>query len=120
MIYVWIGLGGFAGALSRYWLGAYIAQRWPSAFPRGTFVINISGALLLGLVIGLSGVISPALKVPVATGFLGAYTTFSTWMLETLRLTDSRSYLLAGANLLLTLAVGLAAATIGLYLGHGY
>lgn len=119
MEYIWIGVGGFAGALSRYWLGAYVAQRWPSAFPRGTFVINVSGALALGLIAGASStLIPPAVRLLAGTGFLGAYTTFSTWELETLRLMESRSYVLAGTNLLLTLLAGLAAASLGMYISR--
>jgi len=75
-----VGLGGAAGSLARYALGHVISKRIKSAFPWGTLLINVSGALLLGIVTGLDVPQSTALLL--ADGFLGAYTTFSTFMYE--------------------------------------
>ena len=82
-----VGLLGAAGAWARFSLGAAVAGRWPHAFPLGTFVVNLSGAFALGCVTGL-GIGGDALLLA-GTGLLGAYTTFSTWMLEAQRLGES-------------------------------
>lgn len=77
---VLIGIGGAAGSIIRYQIGKIIAQKRDSHFPWGTFAINISGAVLLGLVTGLDPGRNASLLI--AEGFLGAYTTFSTFMVE--------------------------------------
>lgn len=115
-----IAAGGFAGALARYWLGGVVARRRPSAWPTGTFFVNISGALLLGLLTGLTSgqtLIPEALQVGLAAGFLGAYTTFSTFQLEGLRLSMTGQGAHAAAYLLGSVLVGLLAAGLGLWLG---
>lgn len=119
--YVWIGCGGFLGAVARYWLGGLISSQVTTAFPLGTFVINVSGSLLLGIVASIgvdSGFILPALRPALTIGFLGGYTTFSTWSLETVRLVEEGSYALAAANALGSLAAGLVGLWIGLVLGR--
>jgi CrcB protein len=116
-----VAAAGFAGALARFWLGGYIAAKLGTPFPWGTFVINITGAVSLGLLTGLAGrgSVSPDLRTVIGTGFLGAYTTFSTWTLETVRLMQSGSYRLALANIGLSALTGLLAAGCGLALsGH--
>lgn len=77
---VLVGIGGAMGSLARFTLGRYVAQRSKSELPVGTFLINITGAILLGLVNGLHA--GPNITALVADGFLGAYTTFSTFMYE--------------------------------------
>lgn len=85
-----ISLGAIAGALSRYYLTLWFAQRLGTAFPFGTFFINLSGCLLMGFFVTFAlervGSIPPEVKLMVTTGFLGAYTTFSTYGLETVSL----------------------------------
>ena len=87
-----IGAGAIFGALSRYYVTILLAQRLGNRFPYGTFVINLSGALLMGFVttLALGKVISPSLQLFIATGFLGSYTTFSTYALDTANLARSR------------------------------
>jgi len=110
---------GAGGAVSRYLLDAYIGSRFPAAFPRGTFVINITGSFLLGLVTGL--VIfghGPAWTTAIlGTGFCGAYTTFSTFTFESLRLVEDGHYRRAAFNIAGSLGLGLVAAAAGLALG---
>ena len=81
-----ISLGAIAGALSRYYLTLWFAQRFGTAFPYGTFFINLTGCLIMGFFITFSlervAIISPEVRLMVTTGFLGAYTTFSTYGLE--------------------------------------
>lgn len=121
MNFVWVGLGGVLGALARYGVGALVAARWPTAFPAGTFLINVSGSFLLGLLVGLDGRrggMPSAAYLALGTGFLGAYTTFSTWSVDTLRLWQSGFPGLALANALGSLVAGLLAAWVGMVLGR--
>ncbi|HEY3366258.1 MAG TPA: fluoride efflux transporter CrcB [Symbiobacteriaceae bacterium] len=117
MKYLWIGLAGAAGALARYGLGLWVGGRLPLPFPLGTLLINVTGSFLLGLVAGLGsdrGLIPPAWRAPIAVGFIGAYTTFSTWTVETVRLFEAGRLDLALGNVVLSLALGLPAVWLGL------
>ncbi|NTV89718.1 MAG: fluoride efflux transporter CrcB [Clostridiales bacterium] len=80
MEFLYVGVGGALGALARYQLGKMISAKAKSSFPVGTFIINITGAILLGLACGLGT--GGNLYLLLADGFLGAYTTFSTFMYE--------------------------------------
>ncbi|BAY29421.1 CrcB protein [Nostoc carneum NIES-2107] len=94
-----ISLGAIAGALSRYYLTLWFANRFGISFPYGTFFINLSGCLAMGFFATLTlekvEIISPEIKLMVATGFLGAYTTFSTYGLDTIGLIRSGNLLIA-------------------------
>ena len=88
-IYLWIGLGGFLGANVRYMLTIWVAAKWGSTFPYGTLVINLSGSFLLCLLVEVFSTyltLPPSLRLALTVGFLGAYTTFSTFSYEWLRL----------------------------------
>lgn len=116
-----VAIGGVAGTLSRYWLGGVISDRWPVAFPLGTFAVNLTGSVLLGLVAGLSadrGLLPPQARLALGIGFCGAYTTFSTWSLETLRLMEAGSWGLAALNVAGSTVAGLAGAWLGLVLAR--
>jgi CrcB protein len=116
-VWVWAavaGLGGF-GAIARFLLDAIISQRASRDFPFGTLAVNLSGAFLLGLLTGLALEGTPLLLVGTAT--LGSYTTFSTWMLETHRLTEDGEVRLALLNAVLSLVTGVTAATVGRTIG---
>jgi fluoride exporter len=114
---VWtaVMLAGGLGAVARLTLDKAVSQRTRRAFPLGTLVVNISGAFLLGLLAGLA--LSPRLALVIGTGFVGSYTTFSTWMLETQRLAEERLVISAAANIGVSVALGLAAAWLGQHLG---
>ena len=116
-IWVWIGVGLLSGmaALARFLLIALVSARAAGAFPLGTFVVNISGALLLGLVTGLA--VEGDALVLIGTATLGSYTTFSTWMLETERLTEDGRLAVATFNILLSLIVGVGAIALGRAIG---
>ncbi len=107
-------MGGI-GAMTRFLVDRTVSARIDGAFPYGTFVVNISGALLLGFLGGLA--LRPDLALLVGTAFVGSYTTFSTWMLETQRLGEERQVLPAAANIFISLVTGIAAAGLGMWIG---
>jgi fluoride exporter len=111
-----VGLAAALGALARYLVDQSVAQRFESAFPWGTFVINVSGSFVLGLITGLSlhDGLSPHVVTVLGTGICGGYTTFSTFNVETIRLTEEGSLLGAAGNIAGSIAVGLLAAAAGL------
>jgi CrcB protein len=115
---IWIGvaaLGGL-GAIGRFALDATVASRLGRDFPLGTLVVNVSGAFLLGLLVGLS--LSGNGYRFAGTAALGSYTTFSTWMLETQRLGEDGETHGLLANLVLSVALGLGAAALGRAIGE--
>ncbi len=116
MKYVAIGLAGALGALSRYSLGIWIAALMPVEFPIGTLVANLTGAFLLGVVAtyGIErGRMPAAWHLPVTVGFLGSYTTFSTWTVETVLLMEAGEWAWAGLNVVGSLSLGLLAVWLG-------
>jgi CrcB protein len=116
-----IGLGGFAGAITRYLVDGAVAERTGGGFPWGTLVINVSGSFVLGLLFAMSterAILPADIRGPLMIGFLGAYTTFSTFMLESWRLVESGAWGLAIANLGGSLALGLVAVFLGLMVGR--
>lgn len=117
-----IGLGGFFGAIARYLVDGVVSERTAaSAFPFGTLVINVSGAFVLGLLATLAierSVLPSDIRGPVMIGFLGAYTTFSTFTLETLRLMEAGSWVLAAGNVVGSVVLGLVAVAAGVALGR--
>lgn len=116
-----IGAGGFAGAVARYLVDTAITQRLGQAFPFGTLVVNLSGSFVLGLLVALTaerGILPSEIRGPVLIGFLGAYTTFSTYMLESWRLVEMGAVGLAALNLLGPPALGMGAVVLGLVVGR--
>lgn len=116
-----IGLGGFAGAIARYVVDGFVAERVAGAFPWGTLVANISGSFLLGTLFALTvdrAILPAEIRGPVLIGFIGAYTTFSTYMLESWQLIGSGAYALALVNILGSAVLGLVAVVAGLTLGR--
>lgn len=113
----WIGVAcfGAVGSWARFRVGGLIAARHPSEIPLGTFVVNLTGGFLLGLLTGLS-VTGDALLV-LGTGLLGAYTTFSTWMVEAQRLGEDSKWALLWAYLVGSMLAGLAATGLGWLIG---
>jgi CrcB protein len=114
-----VGLAGSLGALARYLVGRAIAERVGGSFPLGTVFINVSGAFLIGLLFALSGrkLLAPSLYLVLATGFLGGYTTFSTMSWEGIQLIRSGSLRQSVLYIGSTVALGFAAAALGLGLG---
>jgi fluoride exporter len=116
-----IALGGAAGAVARYVLDSAVSERWPSAFPWGTLAVNLSGTLILGFLFALTierGVLPASSRAPLMIGFLGAYTTFSTLMLESWHLVEDGAVGIAVANIVGSCVLGLVAVFIGLAIGR--
>lgn len=121
MTWILIALGGAAGACTRYAVDVLVTERMGSFFPFGTLLINLSGSFILGLLFALAmerGVLSPEIRPPLIIGFLGAYTTFSTWMLQSWALIEQGAWISAGVNLVGSVVLGLAAVVAGLALGR--
>lgn len=119
--YLLVGLGGFLGAIARYALGNWAAQKWGASFPYGTLIINLSGSFVLGLFLAVAAgrlAIDPRWRLFLAIGFLGAYTTFSTYTYETMLLLLAGSWWPGLANLLASNLLGLAASLLGIALGR--
>jgi CrcB protein len=116
-----IGVAGALGAVARYALGGWIANRFPRAFPLETLLINVSGSFVLGLLFVLLTerfLPHPTLRSALTIGFLGAYTTFSTFSLETLHLIEDGAVGLAMINVVASVAAGLLAVYLGVVLGR--
>jgi fluoride exporter len=118
--YIAVGVGGFLGAIARYALGVYIGSRYGVRFPLGTFVINVSGSFLVGLVLSLLArtTASAYWRYLIPIGFIGAYTTFSTFEYETLRAIQDGQVMTALLNVGLSLAIGFIAVWAGASMGR--
>lgn len=116
-VWVWVAVAllGGAGAVARFVLDTVISRRWSGDLPFGTLIINLSGAFGLGLMAGL-GLTGHALLLA-GTATVGAYTTFSTWMLESHRLAEDGIGRIAALNIGLSVVVGVAAAALGRAIG---
>ena len=116
-----VGAGGFLGALARYGVTLLVAAVWARDFPLATFLINVSGAFVLGLFSTLAAerfAVDPHWRLFVATGFLGAYTTFSTFEYETQRLTEAGAAWWGLTNVVTSVVVGYAAVQLGVWLAR--
>ena len=117
-----VGLGGFAGAVARYLIDGWVTSHVRDGFPWGTFVINMGGSFAVGVLFGLAieRTILPAdIRAPLMIGFIGAYTTFSTLMLETWRLWETGAHVPALLNVIGSSVVGIVAVVAGLAMARG-
>ncbi|MCE1255726.1 MAG: fluoride efflux transporter CrcB [Anaerolineae bacterium] len=115
-----ISAGAILGANTRYWLGDWVSQRWGSTFPLGTLIINVSGSFLLGLFMTLATerfMLDPRWRFFVAVGFLGAYTTFSTYSYESFNLIFKGQWLPGLINLMGGSLLGLLFVSLGVLVG---
>jgi CrcB protein len=121
MTIVLIAIGGAVGSVLRYGVDTTVSRWAGAAFPFGTFVVNATGSFVLGVLFALAierSLLPPEVRPALMVGLLGAYTTFSTWMLESWRLVEDGAYLGALANLAGSVAVGLVAIVLGLAVGR--
>lgn len=115
-ILIWISLGGVIGTVLRYLITIYFEQNKTSDFPLGTFIINIAGCFVIGFVSELSvntALIRPELRLALTSGFAGAFTTFSTFVLENYKLSQDSQYFISFLYMILSVSCG----AILLYLG---
>ena len=119
--YVWIGIGGFFGAVARYAFNTWLTARWGAVFPYGTLFVNLSGSFVLCLIIAMlsRGVdVAPHLRLALTAGFLGSYTTFSTFSADALLLFES-GHLARGLGYVIgSVAGGGLMGVLGLLLGR--
>jgi CrcB protein len=117
-VLAWMGVGviGGMGSVLRFVVDRAVTRRLARPFPFGTLAVNISGAALLGFLGGLA--LSKDAALLAGTAFVGAYTTFSTWMLETQRLGEERRMWAAVTNIVISVVLGVAAALLGQWLAE--
>ncbi len=119
VLYAAVALGGFIGAPARYVIDRAVSRRLESDLPWGTFLINVAGSLILGFLTGLElhSHVGPVTMALWATGFCGAFTTFSTFTFESIRLVETGRYWDATLYVLGSLLAGLLGAVLGLAIG---
>lgn len=116
LVWVAVALVGGIGSVARFEFDRWVTKRTNTSFPTGTFAVNISGATILGIIGGAA--LPPPVALVAGTGLIGAYTTFSTWMYETYRLTEEGQRRHAALNIVASSVAGLAAAACGLLIGE--
>jgi len=113
-------VAGGLGALARYVATGGVQRRLDSTLPWGTAIVNLTGAAVLGFLVGLGALSEPTMRI-IALGFLGGYTTFSTWMVESILLAEeggTTGYRAGAINTIGLFVAGITAATIGFALGQ--
>jgi CrcB protein len=116
----WIAVAGSLGALARYGLADYVQRRTGSDFPWGVFVVNMAGSFVFGLLWGLGeehGWVGENMRAFALTGFLGAFTTFSTFAFDNMQLARASNWQFFVMNIVLTNAAGIALVFAGLRVG---
>lgn len=119
--YLWIGLGGFMGANARYLVQQWAAQLWGADFPYGTMLANVSGSFIIAFFLTLATgrlAVAPEIRLLVAVGFLGGFTTFSSFSFETFRLVEQSGWHAAAINFIGNTVLGLAGVVLGILLAR--
>jgi CrcB protein len=119
--YILISIGAVLGANARYLVSGWAAERWGTSFPYGTLIINLSGSLLFGLFLAFAterALVEPRYRLLIATGFLGAYTTFSTYTYESVTLILNGSWGTGLFNLLGSAVLGALAVGVGILIAR--
>ncbi|MGB2670914.1 MAG: fluoride efflux transporter CrcB [Candidatus Acidiferrum sp.] len=119
--YLMVGIGGFLGSIARFWLGGYIGAKMGTRFPYGTMVINCTGCFLIGFIVTLMAERthwSPNWRYLIPIGFIGAYTTLSTFEYETFRAMQEGDILIAFLNVMISVIVGFFLVWLGVIAGR--
>lgn len=117
--FLFISLGAVMGANTRYWIGNWAAEKFGPAFPYGTMIINLSGSFVIGLFLTLATerlALDPRWRYLVVVGFLGAYTTFSTFAFESFNLVDQGQWLAAFLNVAGSAVLGILFVGLGVFI----
>ncbi|HTZ56880.1 MAG TPA: fluoride efflux transporter CrcB [Acidobacteriaceae bacterium] len=119
--YLWIAIGGSLGSIARYWVGAIIASRFGTKFPYGTFVINITACAIIGFALAFLGrraELNPAWRFLIPVGFVGAYSTFSTFEWETFSSLETGGLVTATLYVASSILCGLVAVWCGVLIAR--
>ncbi|MGC1783343.1 MAG: fluoride efflux transporter CrcB [Acidobacteriaceae bacterium] len=119
--YLFIAIGGSLGAIARYWVGSTVVDRMGTKFPYGTLVINITACLIIGfsmVFLGRRTELNPAWRFLIPVGFIGAYSTFSTFEWETFATLQTGAFFLAALYVALSFFLGLIAVWCGVLLAR--
>jgi fluoride exporter len=119
--YLMVAIGGGLGSVLRFWVGGMVSTRMGSRFPYGTFLINCTACFLIGFIITLLAEKthwSPNLRFLIPIGFIGGYSTFSTFEYETFRVIQDGEFLIAFLNVFLSVLVGFTAVWLGVVAGR--
>lgn len=121
MEYLWVGIGGFVGANARYATGRLVAERFGDGYPWGTFLVNLTGSFLIGVLLTIlidRAAGDPFWRLFLVVGFLGGYTTFSSYTFEAIALAMDGKWLAAGFYVVGSTLLGLAACGAGIALAR--
>ena len=114
---LFVGIGGFFGAISRYLLATFVQKSYGGFFPLGTLSVNVLGSFIIGfLAMYFEQISAPEYKAAIITGFLGALTTFSTFSLENINMLFDKDYIFAILNIFLNIFLTLFATFLGILL----
>lgn len=122
MEFIWVGVGGFAGANLRYLLGSWVTARVMTPWPLGTFLVNLSGSLLIGILLTAfidHAALDPLWRRLLVVGFLGGYTTFSSYTFEAITLFEQGDWRRALLYVLGSNLLGLLACALGIVIARG-
>jgi CrcB protein len=114
-----VGIGSCAGGIARYLTQMLVQKHYPSSFPFGTLIVNLSGCFIIGILYALAdkgNLLSPAMRLLLATGFCGGFTTFSTFAYENISLMRDGEFFYTSLYILLSVVVGLLAVYLGILL----
>jgi fluoride exporter len=121
--YLFIAIGGALGSLARFWVGSTIASRMGTRFPYGTFVVNITACVIVGFSLAFLGKrtdLSPAWRFLIPVGFVGAYSTFSTFEWETFSSLQTGAFLIAASYVVLSFVLGLIGVWCGVLIARAF
>jgi CrcB protein len=121
--YWMVAIGGACGSVLRFWVGSYVSNRTGARFPAGTFLVNITASFLIGFLVTILAAKvswSPQWRYLILIGFIGGYSTFSTFEFETFRIFQEGEFLIAGLNVLLSVVVGFFSVWLGVISGKTF
>jgi fluoride exporter len=121
--YLFIAIGGSLGSLARFWVGSTIASRMGTKFPYGTFVVNITACVIVGFSLAFLGKrteLNPAWRFLIPVGFVGAYSTFSTFEWETFSSLQTGAFLIAAVYVVLSFFLGLIGVWCGVLIARAF